>query len=91
MKKLITSPLVKRRKGQSLHLNKEIVASFPFGTSLPQFETVFPIVKLVNEYFLGKKVSEVKILSTKFNSVFSQAPGFNTLLPVNLTEEIKRR
>jgi F-type H+-transporting ATPase subunit gamma len=68
-------------------LNKEIVASFPFGTSLPQFETVFPITKLVDEYFLGKKVSEVKILSTKFNSVFSQAPAFNTLLPVKLEEQ----
>jgi len=69
-------------------LNKEVIASFPFGTSLPQFETVFPIAKLVNEYFLGKKVSEVKILSTKFNSVFSQAPGFNTLLPVKLEEQV---
>jgi F-type H+-transporting ATPase subunit gamma len=69
-------------------LNKEIVASFPFGTSLPQFETVFPITKLVDEYFLGKKVSEVKILSTKFNSVFSQAPAFNTLLPVKLEEQV---
>ena len=26
-------------------LNKDIVASFPFGTTLPQFETVFPIAK----------------------------------------------
>ena len=68
-------------------LNKDIIASFPFGTSLPQFEAVFPIAKIVDEYFLGKKVSEVKILSTKFNSVFSQAPSFNTLLPVKLTEK----
>jgi len=68
-------------------LNKDIIASFPFGTSLPQFETVFPIAKLVDEYFLGKKVSEVKILSTKFNSVFSQLPAFNTLLPVKLEEQ----
>ena len=68
-------------------LNKEIVASFPFGTTLPQFETVFPIAKMVDEYFLGKKVSEVKILSTKFGSVFSQQPMFNTLLPVKLEEQ----
>jgi F-type H+-transporting ATPase subunit gamma len=68
-------------------LNKEIVASFPFGTTLPPFEAVFPIAKLINEYFLGKKVSEVTILSTKFNSVMSQAPMFNTLLPVKLQEK----
>lgn len=67
-------------------LNKEIVASFPFGTSLPEFDVIYPIAKLVSEYFLGKKVSEVKILSTKFSSVFSQVPNFNTLLPVKLDE-----
>jgi F-type H+-transporting ATPase subunit gamma len=69
-------------------LNKEIVASFPFGTTLPQFETVFPIAKIVDEYFLGKKVSEVVILSTQFTNVFSQKPKFNTLLPVKLAEMI---
>jgi F-type H+-transporting ATPase subunit gamma len=63
------------------------VASFPFGTTLPPFEAVFPIAKLINEYFLGKKVSEVTILSTKFNSVMSQTPMFNTLLPVKLQEK----
>ena len=70
-------------------LNKEVIASFPFGTSLPQFEMVFPIAKLVNEYFLNKKVAEVAILSTKFTSVFSQVPGFNTLLPVKLAETVE--
>ena len=70
-------------------LNKEIVASFPFGTNLPDFEVVYPIAKIINEYFLGKKVSEVKILSTKFKSVFSQAPTVSNLLPVKLEEEEK--
>lgn len=68
-------------------LNKDIIASFPFGTTLPQFEAVFPIAKLINEYFLGKKVSEVTILSTKFNSIMSQMPMFNILLPVKLQEK----
>jgi len=68
-------------------LNKEVVASFPFGTTLPQFEMVFPIAKIVDEYFLGKGVSEVKILSTKFSSVFSQTPLLDTLLPVKLEEQ----
>lgn len=72
-------------------LNKEILASFPFGTSLPQFDTVYPIAKIVSEYFLQNKVSEVKILSTKFSSVFTQVPQFNTLLPVKLNEEIKEK
>ncbi len=69
-------------------LNKEIVASFPFGTTLPPFKTVFPITKIIDEYFLGNKVSQVLIISTKFNSVFSQEPFSNTILPVKLEENL---
>ncbi len=65
-------------------LNKEVVASFPFGTTLPQFEAVYPIAEIVDEYFLNEKVSEVKILSTKFLSVFSQSPQYLDLLPVKI-------
>ena len=70
-------------------LNKDILASFPFGSSLPQFDAVYPIAKIVSEYFLQNKVSEVKILSTKFSSVFTQIPQINTLLPIRLDDEIK--
>lgn len=70
-------------------LNKEIVASFPFGTSLPNFDVVYPLTKLINEYFLSGKVSEVTILSTKFSSAFSQVPGFNTLLPIKIDNSFK--
>ncbi len=70
-------------------LGKEIIASFPFGTTLPQFDSVYSIAKLVNEYFLGGKVSEVQILSTKFSSVFFQVPEFTKLLPVKLGSEEK--
>src|SRR3990167_8831959 len=51
---------------------KEIIASFPFGTTLPAFDTIYPIAKIVNDYFLQKKVNEVIIVTTKFVSVFSQ-------------------
>jgi len=70
-------------------LNKEIIASFPFGTSLPQFDVIYPLSKIVNEYFLGKKVSEVKILSTQFATVFTQVPKIETLLPVKLDADEK--
>ena len=70
-------------------LNNEIVASFPFGISLPQFDFVYPIAKVVNEYFLNKKVSEVKILSTRFSGVFTQIPKLSDVLPVKLEVEEK--
>lgn len=65
--------------------NREIIASFPFGTILPLFEIVFPVLKIIDEYFLNGKVSNVKILSSKFLSVFSQKPVVTNLLPVEIT------
>lgn len=65
--------------------NREIIASFPFGTILPSFEIVFPVLKIIDEYFLNGKVSNVKILSSKFLSVFSQKPVVTNLLPVEIT------
>ncbi len=68
-------------------LDKEVLASFPFGTSLPPFETVYPVIKLVNDYFLNNKVGSVKIISTKFTSVFSQEPVIKEILPVKFEEK----
>lgn len=72
-----------------LRLRKEIVASFPFGTTLPSFEIVYPILKVVDEHFLGAKASSVEIISTKFESLFSQKPVVTRLLPIKLGEEQK--
>lgn len=76
----------KKMERNLLRLGKNLVASFPFGNTLPSFEQVFPISEIVNDYYLNKKVNSVKILSTEFSSVFSQYPKFTTLLPINLTE-----
>lgn len=66
------------------HLNKEIIASFPFGTKTPDYEMVYPIVSLIDEYYLNKHVSSVKILSTQFVSIFNQSPKITSLLPISL-------
>lgn len=68
-------------------LGANIVASFPFGTTLPSFDMVYPIQKIVDEYFLQNKVSKVFLLSTKFISIFSQKPSTTTLLPVVIPAE----
>lgn len=65
-----------------VNLQKELVASFKFGTTLPAFDMVLPIVKIVDEYFLGQKVGSVKIISTNFLSVFSQKPKITAILPI---------
>lgn len=71
----------------SVKLGHEIVASFPFGTTLPLFSSVYPILKIVDEQFLGGKVASVKIVSSKFDSIFTQRPVVTDLLPVKLPEE----
>ncbi len=68
------------------------VASFDIGTTLPSYELVYPVMKIVDDYYLGKKVSEIYILNTTFTSLFSQKPVSKRLLPVKFesTEEIKK-
>lgn len=65
-----------------VNLKKELIASFKFGTILPSFDMVLPIVKIVDEYFLGQKTGSVKIISTNFLSVFSQKPKIANILPI---------
>jgi F-type H+-transporting ATPase subunit gamma len=70
-------------------LNKDLVASFPFGNTLPKFDMVYPIVSLINDYYLNKKVDEVYILYTEFVNVFTQKALVKQLLPlVDVPEEV---
>jgi len=68
-------------------LNKELVASFKFGTTLPSLDLVLPIVKIIDEYFLNSKVGSVKIISTGFLSVFSQKPKIINILPFEFPKD----
>lgn len=61
----------------------EIIASFDITTTLPSYDLVFPIMNIVDEYFLDKKVSEVYVLHAKFNSIFSQTPIIKKILPAS--------
>ncbi len=65
-------------------LNKEIIASFPFGTTLPSFDVVYPMLQLIDDYFLNKKVPKVNIISAGFISVFTQKAETKDLLPIKL-------
>lgn len=70
-----------------LRLNKEIIASFAFGTTLPSFDIVYPILQLVDDYFLNGKVSKVNLISAKFESIFAQRTSTQELLPIKLTNQ----
>lgn len=59
----------------------EIVASFEIGTTLPAYEMVYPVMKLIDDAFLGKQVGEVYILNSNFINAFTQKPEIKKLLP----------
>lgn len=64
------------------HLGKDLVASSPIGITLPPMSIVYPLIKIINEYFLGGRVHKVEVLSTHFSSIFSQKPVLHQLLPL---------
>lgn len=70
-----------------LALGGNLIGVFPFGTSLPSFNIVYPIMQLIDNNFLGNKVSEVKIISTKFVNIFSQTVKISNLLPIKIENE----
>lgn len=81
--------LGKKVENVATRSHNKLVASFPFGITLPRFNSILPLVEIINEYFLEKKVDTVKILYTKFNNFFTQAPVVSTLLPIQIPDTEK--
>ncbi len=76
----------KKIEGVAATTTKNLIASFHAGTTLPSFGQVAPIAAIVDEYYSQGKVDSVKIITTHFNSVFSQSPKVTNLLPIRLEE-----
>ncbi|MGI8419356.1 MAG: ATP synthase F1 subunit gamma [Candidatus Levyibacteriota bacterium] len=77
----------KKIENPTAHISKNIVGSFEFGTTLPKFDMVYPIVKLIDEAFKSGKIDNVEILSSHFVNVFIQKPTQTHLLPIRPQEE----
>jgi F-type H+-transporting ATPase subunit gamma len=77
----------KKAEHQVINLTKsEVLASFQFGSINPAFDMVYPIIRIIDEYFIGKKVDAVKILFSQFENVFTQKPKIETLLPITISQ-----
>ena len=63
-------------------MSRNLIASFPFGTTLPTYDLVYPITKIIDEQFLSGKVDKVVILSSHFLNMFVQKPDVTNLLPI---------
>lgn len=79
----------KKIEGQIARLSKQVIASFNFGTLTPTFDIIYPIMKIIDEYYIGEKVDKVQVLSTNFTSFFSQHAVITNLLPVKMSAENK--
>lgn len=74
--------LGKRGERLASRLGFEIVASFPMGTRLPDYSTTYQLLKILEEYYKSGKVASVDFLFPEFDSIFSQTPKIQTLLPL---------
>jgi F-type H+-transporting ATPase subunit gamma len=68
-------------------MQNTVIASFPLGTTIPQFSMVFPLLQIIDDYFLNRKVNKVQILFPKFTSLFTQSPKLETLLPIEISQD----
>ncbi|MEK9208365.1 MAG: ATP synthase F1 subunit gamma [Patescibacteria group bacterium] len=64
-------------------LGGSAIASFDFGTTLPKYSAMYPIMSLIDDHFLNNKAGSVYLIHSEFNSVFSQHPFTKKLLPVS--------
>lgn len=74
----------KKAEMQISKLGSDVIANFHFGTSQPAFDMVYPLAKLIEEYYLSGQVDSVKVLYTKFNNIFTQKPEIQQLLPLQI-------
>lgn len=81
----------KKMEGRVTHLSNQVIATFNFGTILPTFDIVYPIRRLIDEYYLSKKVDSVKVLFTNFNGIFTQKPEIKTLLPIEIPQNDEKK
>jgi len=77
----------KKIEQQVVKLPNEVLATFNFGNTLPTFDMVFPLKKLIDDYYLTGKVARVMVLTTDFANFFSQTPRISQLLPLTLPEQ----
>ena len=79
----------KKLEGRIIQVSREIIASFSFGSTVPDFQMVYPLIQLIDEYYINQKVDSVKVLMTEYKGVFMQSPKIKTILPIEFPAEEK--
>ena len=79
----------KKGLGITRAIQGDLIASFDITTTLPSYDLIYPVMKLIDEYFLEGKVSEVYLLNSNFNSIFSQSQMIKKILPATFEKNGK--
>lgn len=69
-----------------MRMGFEILGVFPMGSSIPSYNHVYNIIQIIQKEYDENNISSVKILYTRFNSVFSQEVNLTDLLPIPLSQ-----
>ncbi len=80
----------KKLEGRIVQISREIIASFSFGSTIPEFQMVYPLVQLIDEYYISQKVDSVKVLMAEYKGVFTQSPKIQTILPIEFPDGEKK-
>lgn len=89
-KDILVLTIGKKMEKNVLRLGNEIIATYPLGNTLPSFDIVYSLSKIIDDYYLNQKVDSIQILYTHFTSIFSQRPTIKTVLPISIpSEEVK--
>ena len=63
-----------------------VKASFHMGSSFPQYESIFPMLKIMNNLYETKEISSVEVIYTNFKNRLVQEPVTKVLSPVERDE-----
>lgn len=69
-------------------LSYNFLAAFPMGTTIPKFDAVYEIIRLINELINDGKVGSVELMYTEFVSFFQQNPKSVKILPIDTTQNV---
>lgn len=65
-----------------------LVASFPMGSTIPHYSTVFQLIKYIEDYYKSENPGKVEVVFAKFESIFQQSVTHTQLLPLEQQESI---
>ncbi|MEA5001076.1 MAG: ATP synthase F1 subunit gamma [Endomicrobiaceae bacterium] len=63
-----------------------VIASFNMGTLFPKYADIFPMLKIIQEFYRDKKVSSVEVIYTYFKNRLVQEPTAKILAPIQKDE-----